>query len=164
MASTAFTDLDRNKDGLLDSQELEAGPGLIDAFGKNKKLTQAELVERFQGYATSGIRAMTVVLVVRLDGKPLADAEVTLEPERFMSGIVKPASGRSNASGNVTPKMADYDLPGLAPGIYKVSVSKKDGAGKETLPEKYNAKTTLGIEVAPQQKANSTPVFELKSK
>lgn len=99
---------------------------------------------------------------VTLDGQPLSEATITFNPQ----GV--------RASTAVTDSSGKYDLiyirdvKGAAIGNHQVSISKKvqpdgkvDGDGKETVPDKYNTKTTLTAEV----KAGKNEFdFDLKSK
>ncbi len=87
-------------------------------------------------------------LFVRLDGRPLRDAQVTLVPESFLGDAVKSAHGISDENGMVRPRISDKpDEAGLHPGFYRVEVSKKVGA-KETIPPRYNEHTVLGLEAS----------------
>jgi len=74
---------------------------------------------------------------------------VTFIPEKFMGTAVKPGTGTTDTNGKVMPTVADAPSAGMNLGFYKVEVSLKDTAGKETLPARYNSQTTLGQEVAP---------------
>ena len=40
------------------------------------------------------------------------------------------------------------NLTGVSCGLYQVRISRQVG-GKEMIPEEYNAKTTLGVEISP---------------
>lgn len=83
---------------------------------------------------------------VLLDGKPLADARVTFQPE---SG--RPATATTNAEGEYVMQY-NVDVPGAKIGKHKVQISKtndtKDENGEvikseEIVPAKYNRETTL---------------------
>jgi hypothetical protein len=102
---------------------------------------------------------------VLLNGAPLADATVTLVPEGFLGGDFKPAEGTSDNTGFVPLKTEGQPVPGCAWGFFKVKVSKKDGAGKETIPARYNTDTILGCEVPPVGTLkDSDYVFKLTDK
>jgi hypothetical protein len=114
---------------------------------------------------------MTIVPCrVTLDGQPLVDATVTLEPETFLGDEMKPAVGATNQSGATSPAIPkeqrpDPKLPGGAQlGLYRVRISKIVN-GKETIPARYNTETILGQEVSyddPGMKSNSI-LYALKS-
>ncbi|MCA8988891.1 MAG: carboxypeptidase regulatory-like domain-containing protein [Planctomycetaceae bacterium] len=79
---------------------------------------------------------------ITFDGKPLAGATVTFEPE---SG--SPSKGLTDPDGNYelqySPQMA-----GAEPGKHKVVIrTATDSAGKEALPAKYHDATELTAEV-----------------
>jgi hypothetical protein len=94
-----------------------------------------------------------VPVKVTLNGRPLVEATVTLEPEPFLGDEIKAATGLTNAFGTTSPSIPkeerpDPTLPGGAHfGIYKVKISKIVD-GKETIPARYNTETTLGLEVS----------------
>ncbi len=125
---------------------------------------------------------------VTLDGKPLSGATVTFIPEDGQKGTRR-ASAICNESGVyelITPiaKMKPEETKGIAPGKYKVTISKylmKDGSAipadtveadamalgaKESVPAKYSnfEKSTLKIEVERSTVANKSHDFDLKSK
>ena len=68
-----------------------------------------------------------------LDGKPLAGATVTYEPEPFLGSSYQAHQGLTDVSGTaiLDPEFKDY--PGLYVGLYTVRISKQE-YGKETLP------------------------------
>ncbi len=151
----ALADYDRNGDGLLDAAELERCPALKSRLkvldtSRDGRLSAPEIGARVTAYQESRIGLMAVPCQVTLDGAPLAGAAVELVPERFLGPAVKPASGVSEQDGAVTLHGEGHNLPGVQCGFYRVVVSKKNSAGKETLPEKYNVKTVLGHEVGPE--------------
>ncbi|MCA9023501.1 MAG: hypothetical protein KDA74_25305 [Planctomycetaceae bacterium] len=110
----------------------------------------------------------TVTGVVTLDDKPLADAEVTFQPEKG-----RPSLGKTDSEGNYTLVYTASDNGALI-GTHKVLIttaveafSDESGAGNdrearpEILPPKYNAQTTLTAQVKP---GTNTIDFPLKSK
>jgi hypothetical protein len=149
----ALAEFDTNKDGSLDAAELARAPGLqaalprMDASGDGL-LTADEISSRVAAYHSARTGYMPLSLTIVQAGQPLAGAEVTLTPEPLLAGAVKPATGTTSASGVVAPKIEGSEFSGVNPGVYRVAVSKKDGAGRETLSEKFNTATTLGIEAA----------------
>jgi hypothetical protein len=152
-----MADLDANNDGALEAAELEKCPGLkaslstIDA-DRNGKLTQSEIAGRVKTYGASQVALFPFKCQVLLDGRPLRDAKVTLVPEKFLGDAIPSAGGTTNREGYAVLSVQELGQKGLAGvrcGIYRVQVSQPAPDGKERLPARYNAETTLGQEVAP---------------
>lgn len=161
--------LDSNKDGVLDGKELERCPALKQAlkrFDRNQdgKLTFEEIEERFALYKDSRIGLFEAIVKVTLDGKPLAGATVTIEPEAFLGPGIKAASGTTDERGAARLQVTGADRPGCHFGLYRVRISLKDSAGRESLASRYNEISTLGMEVAPDLRGSGDSVFHLKSK
>ena len=105
-----------------------------------------------------------------LDGKPLPGALVTFTPEPFLGGEVKTASGQTNQFGDAAPTVSEADKPdptlpgGVHFGLFTVTVSKPAN-GRETIPERFNATSTLGLEVSYDEPAirDNNLAFRLKS-
>jgi hypothetical protein len=170
-ASQALASFDANKDGLLDAKELEKCPSLLGALKKIDKnndgrLSADEIAERLQLFQRVGMLTSARVEVT-LDGAPLAQAKVTLVPEPFMGATFKTASGVTDAAGNA-PLEVEGAFKGLVPmGYYRVDISKKNAAGQEAIPARYNLQTILGQEVAPdgeERGGNGTIKLRLTSK
>jgi EF hand len=153
-AHQAIADYDKNGDGVLDARELEKCPPLKNALkdldrNKDGKLSADEIAAALEDFRASGIVLTTVSCTVKLDNEPLPGATVTLVPEMFLGPAFKPATGVSGASGSIHFKTEGQSLPGVAFGFYRIEVSKKDEAGNETIPAKYNTRTTLGEAIRP---------------
>jgi len=59
--------------------------------------------------------------------------------------------------------VTEGERDGVIPGIYRVEVSKSDADGRETIPTRYNAKTTFGCVVGfGSRGAGGDTVFQLK--
>ena len=145
---------DANKDGFLDKEELKKCPALascVKALDKDKdgRLSSGEIAERIKSYEANRVGLTALTVKVTLDRKPLAGATVTLTPEKFLGDALKPATGTTNTGGIVNVATAGTEVPGVASGMFRVEVSKKDGTGRETLPNRYNQATILGVEVGP---------------
>ena len=82
--------------------------------------------------------------VVKYRGKPLPDATVVCEPAEFLGEGVPEGRGVTGDCGGAGLAIPGVSPPGLAPGLYRVKITSKS----VELPEKYNKKTTLGLEVA----------------
>lgn len=168
-AEAAITQYDANQDGKLDAKEMEKSAALsaaaaeLDTTG-DKALDSAELTARMQSYVEGGVARKMFSAQVLFDGVPLAGAEVKFVPEDFMLGAIKEGVGITDAGGTVTITEPNVDPPGISVGFYRIVVSKKDAAGKETLPAKFNAATTLGMEVPAftMIRTSGTPVIHLK--
>jgi hypothetical protein len=148
---------DKNGDGFLDAKELEDCPALgkslsiLDKDGDGK-LSAQEIADRVQSYLDSRIALTGVVCRVLLDNQPLEGATVTFEPEKFMGPNIKPASGVADQNGAVQLQAVGETFAGVHLGFYRVRISKKDAAGRELVPSRYNTHTTLGQEVGPGKK------------
>jgi hypothetical protein len=143
-ARDAVKQLDKNNDGAIDGAELDAAPGLKAAFG-GKKVTADALRARIDTYSKSSAGAIGYTVQVTFRDQPLAGATVTFTPEPFLAGVLKPATGTTDAGGVVSSFTVGSDsLPGLAPGMYRVAVSK---AGTD-IPAAFGAQGSLGCEVS----------------
>lgn len=162
-ARHALADHDSNGDGLLDAKELERCPALknslkdLDTSG-DSRLSAEEIAARIASYQTQQVGLVTTTCTVTLNGKALAEAMVTLVPEKFLGSAVKPASGVTDRDGVAFLRTEGEEVPGMHCGFFRVEVSKKDSNGKETLPTRYNLQTVLGEEVLPQRNSPSTGI------
>jgi hypothetical protein len=151
-AAKAIAMYDTDKDGKLSGAELDKCPALkaalaqIDTTGQGA-ITAAQIAARIKQWQEKKIGRMRLDCIVSRNGKPLAGAEVKFVPEEFLGDDIKMASGKTNKNGRAwlsIPTTGPRDPPGVAFGFYRVEVTK---AG-DNIPAKYNAETTLGIEVA----------------
>ena len=154
----ALSAYDTDGNGTISGKELDASPPLRAALerldtNKDGGVSADEVAERVKAWKAMRTGLASVRFHVTLDGQPLTGARVALEPESFLGAHVKPASGETNQFGDISPSVAREDLPdpslpgGVHFGLYRVRVTKSAG-GKETLPARYNAETTLGQEIA----------------
>jgi hypothetical protein len=146
---------DTNRDGSIAGAELDASPALKAAlarFDTNQDggISAAEIAARINAWKAMKTGLASIRCQLTLDGKPLPGATVTLTPEPFLGAAVKPASGTANQFGDVAPTISDADKPdpklpgGVHFGLYTVKVA----GGRESVPERYNGKSTLGLEVS----------------
>lgn len=168
--SQAMELFDANKDGSIAGAEFDKAPGLKASLkpkldsNNDGKASADEISARLQTYLDSKVAALSCRCEVHLDDQPLEGATVRLVPEGFLGSAVKPGVATSDKLGVAMAQTEDSKLPGLSPGIYRVEISKKDASGKEIIPARYNAQTTLGCEVASDLDSVSVgTVFKLKS-
>lgn len=140
---------DADGDGKLSGAELDKCPGLkaaiaqVDPSGKGE-ITAEMIAARIKAWQDSRIGRMTTACRVMHNGKPLAGAEVKFVPEKFLGENFKTAIGITNADGAAMLLIPGERIPGLAPGFYRVEITKNG----ENIPAKYNTETILGQEVA----------------
>jgi hypothetical protein len=150
LATAAFAEYDRDKNGSLEGSELDACPALKSALvgidtNRDGKISTAELKARIEGYGAAGASTISVSAPVTLDGQPLPDATVQFVPEAFMGGVIKEATGKTEADGTVRSFTSEgKPYAGLQPGLYRVKVTREGGP---PIPAKFNMQTTLGAEV-----------------
>jgi hypothetical protein len=176
LAKAAAAQYDSNGDGVIDKQELRSAPSLrfslnrIDGEGNRDSQIQPEEVQQFaqKHWVDRQAGIVRVRCLVRLDGREVDGATVTLEPETFMGGAIVPAAGITRG-GMAVLDVADEQRPhpnahGAQYGLYLVRISKMID-GNETIPAKFNVNTILGCEVADRAAYMPGPlVFELSSR
>jgi hypothetical protein len=171
-AADAISACDKNSDGKLDENELNAIPAIKSDFPQfdkdnNKSVDANEIAERLEQSLALKVALVPCSFVVKLDGKPLVDADVTLEPENFLASTLQPCIGKTDSTGRVSPsKIAsdgdgnDAGLTGVPPGLYKLKITHPK---LEKLPQ-YHSETYLGLHVAPDNPNLMMLQFELNSK
>jgi hypothetical protein len=148
----ALAAYDANNDGAIAGAELDQSPGLkaalpqVDTDG-DQRITASEVEARVQRYVDDRVALTPVICQVKLNGQPLSDASVKLLPEKFLGDAVRPAEGTTDSNGLCSLRIPGEEFPGCNCGIYRVEVSKKNPAGQELLPARYNSRTTLGGDV-----------------
>jgi hypothetical protein len=152
-ARAAMDQYDVNHDGKIDADELKRCPALAQAMdlmdaNRDGALTLDEIAARMRQWKDSPAVVLNGNTQVLLDGKPLAGATVTYEPEKFMGPAYQTTSGVTDSAGFADIKGQDPKYPGLYLGLYRVRISKIEG-GHESLPARYNTETVLAKEVAP---------------
>lgn len=176
-ASEAMQLYDADGDGYLAGAELDKVPGLKAAIetldtDKDGKVSYDEIKARIETWQATRVGVATIACIAKMDGQPLADAEITFEPESFLGNAIQAGVGTTDWTGTAYPRIPKEkrpvaDMPGgLQLGFYRVKVSKVVN-GKETIPAKYNAETTLGQQIAPDDPALATRqrvTLDLKSK
>lgn len=153
-SSAAIEKYDTDHDGAIGGAEIAKVPALkvtlkrVDANGDGK-ITSDEIDARIAAWQKSGIALARTQAVVRQNGQPLADAQVTLVPESFLGENIQAASGHTDSRG-MTFLSVPNPKPGEAGvhlGYYRIEVSKKKPDGSESIPAKFNKETELGAEV-----------------
>lgn len=162
-AAALVARVDADGDGGLSAAECDAVPGIARSIAQydtdaDGRLTPQEIAARIRKWQAARVARVACSFPVTLDGRPLVDAVVRLEPEPEFAASVPPATGRTDATGRVAAR-AEGDLPGVSPGLYRVVIEHERLA---KLP-RYNAATTLGIQVAPDDPAMMTLSLDLKS-
>jgi hypothetical protein len=153
-AGAAILEYDSNGDGQLSAEELKKLPAIklkdVDS-DNNGQLSADELAARLRQWTEGRAGILSFHGVVTLDGSPLSDAEVMLDPEPFLGDAVKPAQGTTR-SGDVIVKIDPELLPldqrtlrGVHPGLYKVRITHPS----IKIPARYNTETILGQEILP---------------
>lgn len=158
-AAQAMTAYDSNNDGSLDSKELDGCLALKSALARidtngDSRIGKDEIEARLDLFKKVGL-LRGVQVDVTLDGVPLAGATITFLPEKFLGASYKPALGTTDESGTAMMQIEGTNELSMAVGYYRIEVSRKDGKGQEMVPVKYNTKSTLGREIAPDTDGRS---------
>lgn len=171
-AQAALELYDRDADAILNSEELQASPPLLDALAtydtnRDGSLAHDELVAGIDSWQRRGIGAMALPFTVRLDGRPLQGAEVKLTPVPFLGDAIAAAAGVADETGSGSlqisgdrPPNVPQNLPVVQPGLYLVEITHPT----IVLPEAYNKASTLGLEAGIAGQNPSGVVWELSSK
>ena len=158
----AVEQFDRNSDGAIAVSELEASPALKIAlpridYDHDGSVKADEINRAVSAWVNTRVASMPVMATISLDGRPLSGADVTLEPERFLGEFVQLAYGKTDSEGFTTLSCSNSPVHGVQLGWYRVIVSKKNGE-RETISERFNSKTELGLEVTPENAMGLTRV------
>lgn len=153
-ASEAISLYDSGGDGKLDQGELVRCPGILarlDQYDRDgdQLVTEEEIATRLNELLRHGTGATQLACTVTYQGRPLSGATVVFEPEPYLGGEVKPASGQTNAQGTAQIGMSPEDAPAslgklqaIHYGTFKVRITHPS----IDLPAKYNTETSLGYE------------------
>lgn len=153
-AAAAIELYDVDGDAVLSEDELQKCPAMkmnLAAYDANAngRLEESEIEARVHDLTRHRIALFPLTAKVTLDRRPLAGAEVVLEPEPYLGESVKPARGTTGANGVAKLAVAADDLPESQQGIdathvgsFKVRISHPE----VDVPAEYNIETELGYE------------------
>ena len=167
-SSEAMELYDKNADGALAGDELNAVPGIkkyLDKYDRDsdQRVTRDEIATRLGDWGSQKLALMGRSYVVMLDGRALEGATVTLVPEAYLGDSIKPATGVTAVNGLVRMSHAEEDLPksangrsipGVKGGTFKIQITH----ASRKIPEKYNTATELGDEIAYDINVQDAPV------
>lgn len=160
-AASAIERFDEDRNGSLSDQELTAIAGVLFALKDydkdlNGEVSSSEIVERIRVWQASPIGIRTVRCRVLMNNKPIAGATVIWKPEEFLGDDLHPASGITDANGFADVGLDAGVLPaggqrvvGVPCGLYKIEITHPT----LSIPSRFNSKSTLGREVAPDNAA-----------
>lgn len=126
IAAGALKSHDKNGDGALAGAELKANPAFTGCdANKDGKVESAEIEATVTRWIASRIGRAGVLCTVLRGGSPVAGAEVTFTPEEFMAGAGAPGTGVTDGAGMamISVPTTGKEASGIAPGFYTVSVS-----------------------------------------
>jgi hypothetical protein len=166
-AERAMELYDADKDGTLNEPELAKCPGLLlkragYAADGDSALQQAEIEAGLGKLFKHGTGGTQLNCLVLYKGRPLAGAEVVLDPEPYLGEEVQTAKGTTNGSGATQLGIPSEYLPShlerlkaVHYGTFKVRITHPTIA----IPAKYNTETELGYETEP---GNPTTTFVME--
>ena len=160
-ANEAMAIYDADKNGKIDATEMKKSPALVHGLAnidsdRDQCIDETELKTALEAYRSSNVWLRDLSVEVVRKGKPVEGVEVSLIPEMFLTGRIKPAVGITDAKGRAELKTEGQPYPGVQLGLFRGVLSRKDAAGKETLPAKFNVETTLGWEIRPDNRVALT--------
>ncbi len=164
---------DTNGDGRVAGEELENAPSLKSALSRldtdgDQAVSADEVAARVKVWQNSQLAVLPLTINVTLDGRPLAGATVTFEPEPFLGDYIAMATATTDEFGGSSPSVPKELRPdpertpsGIQLGLYRVKVSKVVN-GQERIPSKYNEETILGQEISPDVKEMASLRLNIK--
>ena len=161
---------DKNHDGLLSADELAAVPPIRDNRNwydtdNDGLLSANEVRAGLNAIFDPKVGLLSYSCRVLHNGKPLSGAQVKFVPLPELKDVVPVASGVTDEFGAVELNLAPEARPANTPpriavmraGLYLVQVTHPDSS----IPDKYNANTTLGAEVSRFTTAGTGKTFRL---
>jgi hypothetical protein len=168
-AQQAMALYDKDSDGNLSAEELQACPGILVSLknydaDEDGQVSQAEIAGRLQKFVERRVALARLSVTVRLDKRPLAGATVRFVPEPYLGDDIKAATGITRQRGSATMAVDANDLPenqknirGIHYGTYRVEITHPE----VDVPAKFNTATTLGYETTP---GNPYATFDLRTR
>lgn len=171
-ADAAIAEFDRNSDGALSKDEWSASGALMavaERYDQNSdgRLQVGEIRSGIEGWQENAIGPRPVPFTVHWNNRPLAGATVRLVPASFMQDVLPQATAETGGGGGGHLAMAEEDrpknapnMPLVQPGLYNVEITHPS----IEIPAKYNAQTTLGIEITSSNPGPQGVLWSLSSK
>ena len=168
-AAQAVAEYDANGDQQLEEGELTGAPELAAVLKRydadaDGRLTADELAAGIRRWSEGRAGLLLWPYQVTLNGQPLSGAEVKLVPAPYLGDAIAPASSTSDGAGRGSIAIKPEDLPAGAPkrplvqpGLYRVEITHPSSK----IPEKYNAATTLGLEVSAETESPGGTIWKL---
>lgn len=160
-AQAAIDQYDQNGDGALSAAEIEDSALSLEKWDADRSgsLSHAEIEQRLTRYVEHGTAMVGLNCYVRLNGRPLENAQVTLKPEEFLGGAVHPAYGTTGRDGVATIAVAEEfrprpDVEAAQIGLFKVEITHPEVQVKGVSPNAY--------EISPGEDI-ITPTFEVET-
>jgi hypothetical protein len=156
-SEAAIKQHDKDGNGTLDSTELKsiASIGNVsDQYDTDRdgQISALEIRSRIDKWQAMKVAMVSCGFVVKLDGKPLPEAKVRLDPEPFLADTLRPCFGATDSRGRVTPSQEEASignqsdgLTGVPPGLYRISITHP----KLEKLKQYHSETILGLQIAP---------------
>ena len=165
IAKEAVSRYDANGDGKLDAKELEASPALCALLRTLKdhdaahadSLTAEDIAARVNAWKQGGVLFSNRTKVT-LDGKPLADAVVTLEPEPYLGAAYHSSSGTTHAGGYAYIASAAEGHPGVYAGLFTVRISRRCRARRRFPPATTRRAHLAGKSLRTCRTANTSSI------
>ncbi|HMO87345.1 MAG TPA: hypothetical protein PKC18_20740, partial [Lacipirellulaceae bacterium] len=115
-ASAAMAAYDANGDGALDDVELAAVPGILMHKDKydldgDGRVSRQEIADRIALWRSQAMGITSIDVIVKLDKRPLAGAEISFVPEEYLGPGPKVATGVTDARGYAKMGVALEELP-----------------------------------------------------
>jgi len=160
---------DKDGDGFLSAEELEACPGILFALKTydqdgDGRVSRDEIAQRLQKLVDQRVAITRLVAKVRYKKRPLPGASVRFIPESYLGEAIKPAEGMTSAKGGAMIAVEDALLPenqrgkrAMQYGTFRVEITHPE----VEIPAKYNTNTTLGYDTRP---GNAYVTFDLKTR
>lgn len=136
MTNEAFALYDANKDGKIDAAEAKMSPSLSEGLveldrNKNGAIERDELEAAIQQLVDMKAGVMESPVQVTRGGSSAEGVKIRLIPEKFAESVTKPAEGISADNGSVLFTPEDPSLPagtkGVQPGFYRIEAGPAAG-------------------------------------